>query len=63
MSKDQNRADFPVAAAMIDQFREVFGPGVKLLWAEENGKSIGRKLVDRIADQRGQEDSSKARKW
>lgn len=38
-----NRAQFPNAAAVVDMFRAVFGPGVKLLYAEEDGRTIGKK--------------------
>lgn len=40
---DEVRAQFPNAVAIADQFREVFGDGVKLVYAEEGGKSIGYK--------------------
>lgn len=40
--KAKNRADFPYMAKVRDQFDAVFGP-CKTIWAEENGKSIGRK--------------------
>ena len=36
-----NRAAFPGAARIVDEFREVFGAEVKLLWAAENGREIG----------------------
>lgn len=37
----ENRRNFPFAAATLDDFRAVFGPGVKLVNATENGKKIG----------------------
>jgi len=37
------RAEFPESAAAADMFRELFGPGVRLVYAEENGKTVGRK--------------------
>jgi hypothetical protein len=40
--RSQNRERFPFAAARVDELRAVFGPGVKLLYASENGDSIGR---------------------
>lgn len=46
MTKDEersaNRASFPEAARVVDEFRAVFGPGVKLVWWQENGKTIGQ---------------------
>jgi hypothetical protein len=40
--RDDNRAAFPGTAEAIDNLRAVFGPGVKLLHATENGRSIGK---------------------
>jgi hypothetical protein len=37
----QNRADFPAAAALMDEYRRVFGAEVKLRWWVEGGRSIG----------------------
>ena len=37
-------------AAVLDHYRKLFGPDVKLLWAEENGQTIGKKFVDRVRD-------------
>lgn len=37
---EENRATFPYAAELMDQFAE-FEP--KLIYAEENGRSIGKK--------------------
>lgn len=38
-----NRAEFPETSRIVDKFRAEFGPGVKLVYAEENGKTIGKK--------------------
>ena len=38
---ERNRSEFPNAAAIVDEFKKHFGDGVKLLYAAENGKSIG----------------------
>lgn len=38
-----NRAAFPSTALIVDEFRTAFGDGVKLVYAEEGGKTIGRK--------------------
>lgn len=37
----QNRARCPLTAAFVDEMRSVFGAGVKLVWAEENGQTLG----------------------
>ena len=42
--KDRIRAAFPQSVAVADAFREAFGPGVKLVYAAENGYTIGRPL-------------------
>lgn len=41
--RDKNRADFPNAASVLDEFKTHFGDGVKLVYAAENGKTIGNK--------------------
>ena len=41
-NRQKNRAMFPVAAGIVDALREVFGPGVRLEYAEENGQQIGK---------------------
>lgn len=40
--RENNRRDFPTMAKVRDQFDAIFGP-CKTIWAEENGKIIGRK--------------------
>lgn len=40
--RNKNRAEFPNAAAVLDEFRRHFGEGVKLVFAAENGKTIGK---------------------
>ena len=39
---ERNRAAFPDVAQIVDDFRAVFGPGVKVLYATENGREIGK---------------------
>lgn len=46
--KAQNRAQFPFAARIVDELREVFGDCVKIEWAEENGQQIGKKGPDGV---------------
>lgn len=36
---------FPEVAAVADVVRAEFGAGVKLIYAEENGRSIGKRSV------------------
>jgi hypothetical protein len=40
--REQIRHDFPDATAGIDKLRAVFGPGVKPLYFEEDGKTMGK---------------------
>lgn len=40
--RDQIRRDFPGCTSIIDDFRAVFGPGVKPLYFSENGKTMGK---------------------
>lgn len=40
--RDQIRRDFPGCTSIIDDFRAVFGPGVKPLYFEEDGKTMGK---------------------
>lgn len=46
--KQDNRANFPFAAGIVDELREVFGNDVKIEWAEENGQTIGKKGPDGV---------------
>jgi len=36
------RTEFPQVTAFADECRAVFGDGVRVLWAIENGKVVGR---------------------
>lgn len=47
-SKVKNRASFPFTAGVVDALREVFGPGVRVQWAEENGVTIGERGPDGV---------------
>lgn len=40
--REQIRRDFPGCTSIIDDFRAVFGPGVKPLYFSENGKTMGK---------------------
>lgn len=40
-----NRANFPRAAEVLDEFRAVFGKGCQLRWASENGREIGKRAT------------------
>lgn len=41
--REQNRARMPLLTAAIDKFRKTFGPGVRVLYANENGHELGDK--------------------
>lgn len=41
MTAEDNRSKMPWCAAMVDEARKVFGEGVKVLWAKENGIELG----------------------
>lgn len=43
-AKAQNRIAYPETARVVDALESVFGK-VKVIWAEENGKTIGRKAA------------------
>jgi hypothetical protein len=43
MTKDELRERFPQTAAIVDEYRAVFGPGVKVKWIKEAGVEMGRK--------------------
>jgi hypothetical protein len=45
LTKDQVRAMFPEVTAFADAMRKEFGDGVRLVYAEENGRCIGTKSV------------------
>ncbi len=45
MDKDTVRRLFPHSVAFADECRAVFGDGVKLVYAKENGREIGKKSV------------------
>lgn len=40
-SRADNRANFPLTAAAVDEIRELFGEDVKLMWAIEGDKELG----------------------
>lgn len=46
--KQQNRSMFPTAALVVDAFRDVFGPSVKLTYASEGGNTVGNPLDERL---------------
>ena len=43
-ARKSNRDAFPVTAAVVDQFRGVFGDGVKVSFVQEGNASIGKAL-------------------
>lgn len=40
--REQIRREFPACTSIVDEFREVFGPGVKPLYFNEAGKTMGK---------------------
>lgn len=46
--KQKNRASFPFAAAILDELRPIFGETTRIVWAEENGKTVGNKGPDGV---------------
>lgn len=40
--RERNRREMPGVAAIVDEFRAIFGAGVKVLHAEEGGREIGK---------------------
>jgi hypothetical protein len=47
----RNRELMPITAATRDEFKRVFGPLTKLIWAEEGGREVGaRRPVERSLD-------------
>lgn len=49
--REKFRAEFPLSAQSADLFRELFGDGVRLIYAEENGKTIGRQYDEKRHDE------------
>lgn len=47
-AKQKNSDRFPFAARVRDELREVFGPGVQVEYAEENGQVFGIKGPDGV---------------
>lgn len=46
MSKDQNRQTMPIVASLVDNFRDIFGQDLKVTYAKENGREVGKKDTD-----------------
>lgn len=40
--RKKNREDFPTVSEWVDFTRKHFGEGVKVIYARENGKTIGK---------------------
>ncbi len=43
MDKDEVRRLFPQCIAFADECRSVFGDDIKLVYVEENGRSLGKR--------------------
>ena len=46
MTKEENRARMPMVTAMVDEFRQEFGPGVRVTYAKENGIEVGTPMPE-----------------
>ena len=44
--KEKNRARFPVATKVIDEFRRAFGDSCKVLYAREGALKMGTKAKE-----------------
>ena len=44
MTKTEARVLFPGMAKVVDEYRDVFGEGVRVLWLSENGREVGKQL-------------------
>lgn len=42
-ARSENRRNFPRAAEILDEFRLCFGEQVKITYAQEGGRSVGKK--------------------
>jgi len=45
-SAEENRRLFPTVAGWLDGLREAFGPGVRVTFASEAGREIGKRDTD-----------------
>ena len=45
MTPEQIRANFPGCTAIVDDLRDVFGPGVRAKYFREAGKTMGKQQV------------------
>lgn len=41
-ARERNRREHPVTAALLDEFRAVFGDGVRLVYSTLDGRLIGK---------------------
>ena len=46
----RNRELMPETAAIVDEYRRVFGNGIKLKWAVENDRTVGNVPYDLMKD-------------
>jgi len=47
-AKQNNRELFSFAAAILDELRPIFGEDTRIVYAEENGRSVGKKGPDGV---------------
>lgn len=49
-TKEQNRAAMPTIAGVVDDFRAVFGDEVRVLYAAEGGRVVGKRDTGVVAE-------------
>lgn len=49
-AREQNRERLPTIAKALDDFRRVFGPGVKVIYAREGEHEVGNRAAHDEAD-------------
>lgn len=45
----RNRELFPESSLVLDEFRNVFGAGCQITYAEEGGRSVGKRSEERLS--------------
>ena len=45
-AREDNRKTMPDTAELVDKFRAAFGDGVKVLWAQEGDREVGKQTWD-----------------
>jgi len=48
-TRESNRTAMPQVAQWVDDLRAAFGPGVRVTFAHENGRSVGQRDTQGVA--------------